>query len=224
VPSAAMPRLASAAVMIAAPWAAVRTFSWRPSRDDGGRDAELRGRDQGSRRALVAQPGGEEVDHDIEDEQRDGESQDRRMVEQHTELQPGAQDEKNSGTKNPSARPRTCVNNRFGAPSAATSRPVPNPAMSTLVPLSWAIHDNVNRTRRDRRRSSAHRRCFERLRRRFAQHGGVRQVHRIQTGTPDDHAGENLPDHHRDERVTPDAQQRARQTRGSTPARRSSPS
>jgi transcriptional regulator with XRE-family HTH domain len=31
VPSAAMPRLASAAVMIAAPWAAVvRTFSWRP--------------------------------------------------------------------------------------------------------------------------------------------------------------------------------------------------
>ena len=41
--------------------------------------------------------------------------------------------------------------------------------MSALVPLSWAIHANVNSTRSDRRRSSAHLRCFERLRRRFAQ-------------------------------------------------------
>jgi hypothetical protein len=42
---------------------------------------------------------------------------------------------------------------------------------------------------------------------------GVRQVDRIQTGTPDDNAGENLADHHRNEGAAPHAQQRARQTR-----------
>jgi hypothetical protein len=105
-------------------------------RDDGGRDAELRGRDQGSRRALVAQPGGEEVSRDIKDEQGDRESQDRRMVDQRTELQPGAEDDEEQRDEEPVGEPRTCLNSRLGPPSAATSRPVPNPAMSTLVPLS----------------------------------------------------------------------------------------
>jgi hypothetical protein len=40
-------------------------------------------------------------------------------------------------------------------------------------------------------------------------HRGVRQVDRIQTGTPDDDARENLADHHRNEGAAPHAQQRA---------------
>jgi hypothetical protein len=46
--------------------------------------------------------------------------------------------------------------------------PVGEPVISTLVPLASAIHDNVNRTRRDRRTSSAYRRRFERSRTRCA--------------------------------------------------------
>jgi hypothetical protein len=44
-------------------------------------------------------------------------------------------------------------------------------------------------------------------------HGGVRRVDRIQTGTPDDHAREDLADHHGNERAAPGAQERARKTR-----------
>jgi hypothetical protein len=74
-------------------------------RNDGGRDTDLGGRDQGSRHALVAQPGGEQVDRDIEDEQGDGESQDRRMVDQRTELQPGPEDDEEERYEEPVGEP-----------------------------------------------------------------------------------------------------------------------
>ena len=71
---------------------------------------------------------------------------------------------KYSGTKKPSATPRTCVESRFGPPRIATITPAPKPAMRMLVPLLCASQARKNRTSSDSRRSSAQWRCFERSR------------------------------------------------------------
>ena len=87
--------------MIAAPWAALRISAWSPSVTTAAGTPSCAVATSAAGTRWRAQSGGEQVDGDVQPDERDGETQDRRVLDQRIELQAGAEDDEEQRDEEP---------------------------------------------------------------------------------------------------------------------------